>query len=773
MVRPGTAFLLMSILLFTLNVNGQRVGLVLSGGGAKGVMHIGVLKALEENNIPIDYISGTSMGAIIGGLYACGYSPSQIETLVSSPEMSSWITGSIESSFKYYYKESDPNASWQIFKITYDTVLRAKLPSNIISPVEMDFGFLELFAGPSAAAGYDFNNLYIPFRCVASDITENEPVVLKKGQIDKAIRASMTFPFYFQPIKIDGKLMFDGGMYNNFPVDVMTEEFSPEIIIGSKAASNYGPPKEDDIISQVQSMLMANTKYKVDLDNGVLIEPDMKRVNITDFSNTQEFIDSGYAATLREIPRIKELVKLRTSPTERQMDRDEFLDKIPPLKVNEINIFGISPKQENYVNREIQSEKLVEQLNDDNLSRSDKMDMIEKQYFKLLTDKHIKSVTPELMYDTVSETYNLGFDIRKSNILEAEIGGLVSSRAINEIFFQLQYKRWQKNAFSLTGNAYFGRFHNSAQGTARFDKPGKLPLIFALSYTLNGWNYFRTATYFFEDKNPSYLLQNDSYWRFTTTTPATRTGKLYAEFIFGQKKDEYYQTNQFSRADTADVTTFNFYSPALVFEINSLNYKQFANKGVLLRLCGRFISGQEKNTPGSTSSETMLTTDYFEWFQLRFLYDNYFSRYGPLTLGFNATATFSNMPLFNNYTATVLASPSFEPLPESQTLFLPQFRAHNFVSLGLKTVFSLYKNLDFRLEGYGFQPFREIQSAENNKPVYGKEFSDRYYIATGALVYQAPFGPIAVSLSYYDQAEEPYYFNVSIGYFIFNNRPFQ
>jgi len=308
-VRPVIKyFASVLILLITFcQANGQRVGLVLSGGGAKGVTHIGVLKALEENDIPIDYISGTSMGAIIGGLYASGYTPEEIEDFVNSPEMLSWISGGINPRYTYYYKKPDPNASWQIFKITYDTVLHARLPSNIVSPFELDFGFLELFAGAGAAAKYNFNDLYIPFRCVASDITDNKPMVIKDGQVDKAVRASMTFPFFFHPIKIDGKLMFDGGMYNNFPVDIMTEEFTPEIIIGSKAASNYGPPQEDDIISQVQSMLMANTSYQVDLDNGILIEPELKRTNVTDFSNTKEFIDSGYVATLRVIPRIEEL----------------------------------------------------------------------------------------------------------------------------------------------------------------------------------------------------------------------------------------------------------------------------------------------------------------------------------------------------------------------------------------------------------------------------------------------------------------------------------
>ena len=102
---------------------------------------------------------------------------------------------------------------------------------------------MEWFAEAGAACNYNFDELAIPFRCVASDISENKFIVLKQGNLDKAIRASMTFPFYFKPIRIENKLMWDGGMYNNFPVDVLIEEFKPEIIIGSKAASNYGPPR--------------------------------------------------------------------------------------------------------------------------------------------------------------------------------------------------------------------------------------------------------------------------------------------------------------------------------------------------------------------------------------------------------------------------------------------------------------------------------------------------------------------------------------------------
>ena len=145
------------ILLIAIHAIGQRVGVVLSGGGAKGVTHIGVLKALEENNIPIDYIAGTSMGAIIGGLYACGYSPDEIEKMFTSAELQNWITGGASSKYNYFFKANNPNASWQIFKITFDSVLRIKLPPNIISPYELDFKFLEIFAEPGAAAHYNFD----------------------------------------------------------------------------------------------------------------------------------------------------------------------------------------------------------------------------------------------------------------------------------------------------------------------------------------------------------------------------------------------------------------------------------------------------------------------------------------------------------------------------------------------------------------------------------------------------------------------------------------
>ena len=148
-------------------VKQEKVGVVLSGGGASGLAHIGVLKALEENNIPIDYICGTSMCALIGSMYCMGYTPDEIQATILSEEFDSWANGVIEPQYVYYFKKKEDNASWVTFKISPDTTLSTSLPTNLISPLPMDFALMERTAAASAAANYNFDSLFVPFRCVA------------------------------------------------------------------------------------------------------------------------------------------------------------------------------------------------------------------------------------------------------------------------------------------------------------------------------------------------------------------------------------------------------------------------------------------------------------------------------------------------------------------------------------------------------------------------------------------------------------------------------
>lgn len=239
----------------------QKVGLVLSGGGAKGLVHIGIIKALEENNIPIDYVVGTSMGAIVSGFYASGYSPDSIHKVLKTPDFTDYSKGLIPERFAYYYKKGQDDASIFHIPVSFsDKKINLQLPTNYISTKSMDIGVCKYFSLSSAKAGNNFNNLFVPFRCVASDVYYNRQKVFSKGDLGTTIRASMAFPLLFKAVEIDSVLYFDGGIYNNFPVDVMKKEFNPDYIIGVVVVNLDEKATEDNVLLQISNLVVSNTE---------------------------------------------------------------------------------------------------------------------------------------------------------------------------------------------------------------------------------------------------------------------------------------------------------------------------------------------------------------------------------------------------------------------------------------------------------------------------------------------------------------------------------
>ena len=170
----------------------EKVGLVLSGGAAKGLIHIGVIKALEENNIPIDYITGTSIGAIIGSLYAIGLSPEEMIEIFKSRDFASWQTGEILPEDLYYFRKLPQkpdlfNVSFRINQEDSITLTSKILPVNLVNPRQMNFALLSIYASSTAACQGDFDKLMVPFRCVASDIYDKEAVVHSAGDLGDAV----------------------------------------------------------------------------------------------------------------------------------------------------------------------------------------------------------------------------------------------------------------------------------------------------------------------------------------------------------------------------------------------------------------------------------------------------------------------------------------------------------------------------------------------------------------------------------------------------------
>ena len=221
-------FLLMVLaVLPSLAAQRKKVGVVLGGGGAKGVAHIGVLKVLEEAGIPIDYVAGTSMGAIVGGLYSIGYTPAEIDTMVLEQDWTMLLSDRIKrNSLTFPEKE---NSERYILSLPFGKEKKDRVIQGMIKGQNLMNLFSNLTIGYHDSV--DFQKFNIPFACVAVDAVDGKDYVFRKGSLPLAMRASMAIPAVFAPVRLDSMVLIDGGLNDNFPVDV-ARQMGADIIIG-------------------------------------------------------------------------------------------------------------------------------------------------------------------------------------------------------------------------------------------------------------------------------------------------------------------------------------------------------------------------------------------------------------------------------------------------------------------------------------------------------------------------------------------------------------
>ncbi|MFM8951027.1 MAG: patatin-like phospholipase family protein [Bacteroidota bacterium] len=741
----------------------QKTGLVLSGGGVRGMAHIGVLKALEENNIKIDCITGTSAGAIIGAYYAAGLSPVEIERIVLSDQFRDWVTGKIGENLDYYFNKQDPDASWVTVKFSLDSTLKARLPISVVNSARTDFMLMETMSQAIAKADYDFDSLFIPFRCVASDIKSRSPKVFSDGDLPLAVRASMAYPLYFTPVTINDQILFDGGLYNNFPTDVMLKEFNPDIIIGVNAGSYADVPFEDDFMSMFMTLMVQPSNYTLPRESDVMIHPDLSEISVFDFNSVKAAIDSGYNYTLRMIENIQSKApnsEKLTTIDNLETRRNAFKSGFAKLEIDSINATGLNEFQESYIRK-------ILRPSDKNYVTLEKL---RPAYFRLITDKNMKSAFPTLKYNKGTGKFDMNLLVKKESDLSAEIGGNVSSSPINQAFIGLNYQIWRKNSLSLSTDLYFGKLYNSASLNMRYDIKGRFSWYLEPSAIINRFDFFRSSSALLNDIKPAYLVQTDQFYGANFGFPARNRAKLVTSIGYIRLQNKYYQTRFFSQDDISDETKLEGATIGVNFDRNSLNRKMYASEGTRFMIAGRLVNARENTTPGSTGFFVDTVSTTHQWMQMKITYDNWFKKIGVFKLGYFNELVFSNQPFMANYTATALMAPSFQPTPQSQTLFLEPYRAHNYVGLGLKTVTEITKGLEFRGEAYLFQPFQEILSNNFDKAKYGSALETRSTIAVAGLVYHTPLGPANLSLNYYERRKEPFSLLFHFGYILFNKR---
>ena len=414
------AFILSITLVFSqeiIETKDIKVGLVLSGGGAKGLAHVSVIKVLEEAGVRVDYITGTSMGAIVGALYASGYNGNQLDSILRSIDYNNLMTDNVPRKSKPFYEKESGEKYALTFPIKNKKVgipialAEGQNILNILTRLTQHVNNIS-----------DFSKLPIPFACIATNLETGEQVVLNKGFLPEAIKASGSFPTLLAPVVIDGELLSDGGIVNNFPVNEVID-MGANIVIGVDIQSGLDPKDNLDsavkILNQIVGFQMYKTlqsKYK---NVDVLIKPNMKHFNVVSFYKMDEIMKEGDVAARVKIDELKDIASSQSKRESFQINTtliQEFHIKKIEIEGNKNYTRAFILGKLNLKKRDTTSyERLIESIN--NLSATGNFESIQ---YKIVDEKDGSVVKFKVKEQPIANFLQLGVhydDLYKTGIL--------------------------------------------------------------------------------------------------------------------------------------------------------------------------------------------------------------------------------------------------------------------------------------------------------------------------------------------------------------------
>ena len=747
------------IVLLPFSLSAQKVGVVMSGGGARGLAHIGVIKVLEENNIPIDYVAGTSMGAIVAALYSMGYTPDEMIKMMKSEDFQRWYTGTMDQNYMYYFKKNRQVPDLFSVHFSFKDSVRIVPPlANIVNAAPMNLGFLEIFAGYTAACKGDFNKLMVPFRCVASDIYNKKEVIFSKGDLGDAVRASMTYPFFFRPIKVDNVLMYDGGLYNNFPSDVMQKEFNPDIIIGSIVSDNPTVPDEKDIMSQVENLVMGQSNYSLPKEKGILLNMHVKGVGLLDFHKIDNITKLGYEHANSLLDSIKQRITRREESATLAERRKGFQKSVPELVFNKVVVHGIEKEKEKAITKEFQKE-----------NKHFTYERCKKGYYSLVSSDIIENVIPHAEYSEKDSAYALHLDVSINPPFTLKMGTGISTDISNQIYFGLHYRNIKSLSKEFILQGQLGKVYNNVQLSGRVDFHSEIPISLKLIGSYSTIDYYNMR-YLFSKENSIALNHNrEMFAKIKMVLPFLNRKKAEIGIGIAGIKDEYMPSSilDLEKPDF-DRNQSTLFSSFLRLEGNTLNAKVYPTDGKYEVLSAHFLIGQEKYK-GIIDVENN-TLDQ-SWLQICYTRRDHFKITPSLILGTYLQLYYSTRRLSRTYQATMMQAGEFTPTLTGLFNYDPKFRANQYMAGGVTPIIKLNNFIQIRPSFYAFVPYRAILENPDGTASYSKKRMSTFeYIADITAAVKLSKISVSAFVNYYSSQKANVNLGLTLGWFLFNER---
>lgn len=739
----------------------QSVGLVLSGGGAKGIAHIGLIQALEDNDIPIDYITGTSMGAIVGGLYACGYTPAEMMELINSDYFGYLSSGKADPAFTYYFSKGSPSP--QMFAMSVggrDSTARSKIfnPQSLISPMPMSFGFMQIFSAYGAQCDGNFDRLFVPFRCVASDVAQKRKKVMGSGDLGESIRASMSFPLIFQATEIDGQVLYDGGIYDNFPVGVMQTEFAPSVIIGSDVSAPSDGPA-NSYFQQLDLLVSRAQSYEVPPETGIKVRIDVSNFGLLDWDRADAIYRAGYSRGIEMMDSIKARIPTRADSTARRLRRAVFKSGTPALRFDSVNVEGATKRQNEYIKYLFHPAKGTDTIG---------IDRARLAFYRALSSGKMSYLRPRAHVNNDSAgLFTLDLKALVKSNFSVGAGAYITSSNNSYLYLRGGYSSLSFSSVSTDIEAWIGQSYMAGALTGRLDIASALPSALVLNAVASRRKYYEDEELFFRDNEPAFVTAHEYFAKLAWAMAAGRRGCVDIGLGGGKLRNTFYSPGHEGGyregRHHVDFALGQAYAAYRSSTLDNINYPLSGSS-----LNASFAAVLGKATCGQAGADGRGTDKHMAWLQLDAHWRNYISLGRHWVLGTEARALLSNRPLPGSYEASVSSAPAYSPTPASTNTFNPALRANSFLAATVVPVYKFNSSLSARFSASVFAPLRGIREGDGGTARFGRCFDSTEFFGKLNLVYALPFGNIA---GYCNYSSSPGKFHGGISFGIYLPAP--
>lgn len=621
----------------------QQTGLVLSGGGAAGLFHIGVLKALEEKNIKINCIAGNSIGAFIGGLYSAGYSPTMIDSIMNQSYIFKTFSSatSFNSNFPYlldFY--ISPYEKDEIFIPFYKIDL-----SNLYFDIEKYLSYA------SYKAQENFNKLPIPFRCVVTNLTDKKLEVKDNGSLSQWVIGSLSYPFLLPPVFKNNKIYVDGGIFNNFPSDVLCNEFNPDYIIGVNLSE--GAIREFTFANSIKiakALILSRKDEIIPCGKQILITSDFN-YGLLDFEKAQEIITAGYIKTKNMLDTLQ--IPLPTySPAEKSeilKIRNSFtFHKEPEIK--NIEVSGSNHIYKKFASKYFTPKKYPAPYK-----------IVEKKFKEFSSFPYHFFVEPSIQYINDTQAI-LHLNLYENKAIHTMFNVSISSLPTIQFMGGIEKNFFFFLPFTTRLFTEIGNF--SQKITLDLEYPlNLLGLVW-----LNGGLFFTRYDFsnkydiFAEEKK---FITQSSLKLYTKLTKKVKNFYLTENIFYYNFLDKYYLKKNFTSFDTTDISTYTGICNEIEITYGdkpTLPFFGISDKKYLTLIC-KVFNGEEFFQPGSKILWDRYLRRFHSWYSIMLKFSL------PYKISYNSIFTldglwnYTSLPFLLNYTATMLRLPSFLPLP--------------------------------------------------------------------------------------------------------------